>query len=239
MLLDLITAVVLIFFLTRIVGALRYVARPPARRRWIAIVSGLRLRHFLPAPFVLAAVMTAATLLLAVPGLDFGWWTAIGGLGNPVTGSTDRTVGTVFEWLIPVVFLSLLLPVLPLFAEREERLFRERMEAESWTRRAWRCLQFGLVHALVGIPIGVALALSLGGAYFMAWYLRGYRIARSLVATSPSWAAPPLAVAVAAPAVDHTAREAAVLESTRAHLAYNATIVGLVLVAIAVWLAFG
>lgn len=215
MLLDVITAAVLGFFLFRIGGALRHAVRPPIRRHIAAIVRGIRWRHVWPVPFVLGAVMLTATALLAVPGLDFGWWTAIGGLGNPVTGSTDRTVGTVFEWLIPVVFLSLLLPVLPLFAEREERIFRAGAETQSAGRRTLRCLQFGLVHALVGIPIGVAIALSVGGAYFMWTYLRGYRRA------------------VTAP------REAAVLESTRAHLAYNGVIVLLVLGAIGLWLATG
>ena len=82
-------------------------------------------------------------------------------------------------------------------------------------RRTLRCLQFGLVHAVVGIPIGVALALSVGGAYFMWAYLRGYRRA------------------------DTWPREAALLESTRAHLAYNGVIVVLVLGAIGLWLVTG
>lgn len=215
MLLDTITAAVLGFFLFRIGGALRHAARPPVRRHVAAIVSGVRWRHVWPVPFVLATVMLTATALLTIPGLDFGWWTAIGGLGNPVTGSTERTVGTVFEWLIPVVFLSLLLPVLPLFAEREERMFRAGAETQSAGRRTLRCLQFGLVHAVVGIPIGVALALSVGGAYFMWAYLRGYRRA------------------------DTWPREAALLESTRAHLAYNGVIVVLVLGAIGLWLVTG
>src|SRR4029079_4807060 len=105
---------------------------------------------------------------------------------NPVLGATDRTAGTALDWLIPVVFLLLLVPALPLFAEAEERMFRA--GAEHWTtgRRVRRAVAVGLVHALIGIPIGVAMALSIGGLYFTWRYLKG-----------------------------------GILESTRAHLAYN------------------
>ena len=152
----------------------------------------------------LAAVLAAASVALEVPGLDVGWWTAIGGEGNPVFGSTERTRGTPLEVVIPIVFILLLLPALPLFARREEELFRLGAEAWSWPRRAWKAVQFGLVHALIGIPIGVALALSIGGAYFQVAYLRGYR--RS-----------------------NLSRREALMESTRAHTAYNGAIVVLVL----------
>jgi hypothetical protein len=98
---------------------------------------------------------------------------------------------------------------LPLFANAEERMFR--MGAQRWTtrKRAIKVLQFGLIHALIGIPIGVALALSVGGAYFMRVYLRSY-------------------------ASTGSAREAT-LESTRAHTAYNA----LIIVSVAVVVALG
>ena len=64
---------------------------------------------------------------------------------------------------------------------------------------------FGAVHAVIGIPIGAALALSIGGWYFTWAYLRGYRA---------------------------SGETAALLESTRSHLAYNTIIVTLVLVGI-------
>jgi hypothetical protein len=158
----------------------------------------------------LTAVILAAALLLQIPPLRFGWWSALGGIGNPVTGTTDQTAGTTLEWLVPVVFLVLLLPALPLFAFREEEIFR--LGAEQWDgrRRALKAVQFGLVHALIGIPIGVALALSLGGAYFQWAYLRGVRTGGD--------------------------RRAGLFESAQAHTAYNGVIVIVVLVAIAVGL---
>jgi hypothetical protein len=177
------------------------------RQRVRVIVSGIRWRHLWPIPFVLAGVLVTAIALLQIPPLRFGWWTALGGLGNPVTGTTDQTTGTALEWLVPLVFLLLLVPALPLFAYREEELFR--LGAEDWSgrRRVLKAVQFGLVHALIGIPIGVALALAVGGGYFQWAYLRGFRASGG-------------------------DQRAAVLESTRAHAAYNGTIVLVVLAAI-------
>ena len=173
-----------------------------ARAHVVELVRGLRPRHFLPVPLVLALVIAAAFGLTSIPPLHFGWWTAIGGQGNPAFGVTDRTAGTAFEVVVPILFLVLLVPSLPLLVEREEIAFR--LGAESWStpKRIAKAVLFGLVLALVGIPVGVALALSIGGAAFTLAYLRGHR--------------------------ETGLRRAALAESTRLHLAYNLTIVGLV-----------
>ena len=178
--------------------------RSLSRQVW----TGLRWRNIWPVPFVLAGVLLAAIPLLYVPVLRWGWWSALGGDGNPVFGSSTTTMGTVWEWLIPVVFMALVLLALPLFANAEERMFR--MGAQHWStgQRVVKVLQFGLIHAVIGIPIGVALALSVGGAYFMAVYLRSYARTGST--------------------------NEATLESTRAHTAYNALIITTVAVVVAV-----
>ncbi len=143
-----------------------------------------------------------------VPVLRWGWWSAIGGDGNPVFGSSSTTMGTAWAWLIPLVFMALVVAALPLFANAEERMFRTGAQRWGNRRRAVKVLQFGLIHALIGIPIGVALALSVGGAYFMSVYLRSYALTGS--ATE------------------------ATLESTRAHTAYNALIIVMVAIVVAV-----
>lgn len=198
MLLDLVTVVVIAYIGSRLVVAVRRVSQRDMRAHAVAIVRGLRPRHFLMAPPVLALVVAAVVVLLQIRPLQFGWWTAIGGVGNPVFGTTNRTENSPLAWIVPVVFLVLLLPALPIFAEREEQMFRQ--GAEHWTpgHRIRRGLEFGLVHAIIGIPIGAALALSIGGWYFTWRYLRG-----------------------------------GLAESTRAHLAYNLEVIGIVIVALA------
>ena len=178
-------------------------AQGPARARTMRIVRGLRFRHFAPVPLVAAVVVVAAMLLVQIPLLDFGWWSALGGEGNPVFGSTERTAGTALEIVIPLAFIALLTPALPLFAEREEQIFRAGAEEWSTPKRLLKGVQFGLVHAVIGIPVGVALALSISGWWFTIAYLRGFRSG---------------------------GQEAALLESTRAHTAYNSTLVVLVIV---------
>jgi hypothetical protein len=170
------------------------------------VVQRISWRHLWPVPIVLTAVLAAAIALMSVPGLSWGWWTALGGEGNPVFGSSDATSGSALEWIIPIVFVALLLPALPLFAMAEERMFRAGAEHWSWGRRALKTLGFGLIHAIIGIPIGAALALTVGGAYFMAVYLR-----RFAATGSPT---------------------DAVYESTAAHTAYNACIIVFVIIAL-------
>jgi hypothetical protein len=197
---------VLGFMAVRLVTGVR-VARSRSGRRVVAAVrQRFGWRHVWPVPIVLTLVVIAASAIMAVPGLDWGWWSAIGGDGNPVFGSTESTSGTAWEWLIPLVFICLLIPALPLFAHAEERMFRTGAEQWSPARRVFKILQFGMVHALIGIPVGAALALSIGGAYFMRVYLREYaRTGSSNEAT---------------------------LESTTAHATYNGVIIGIVLIAI-------
>jgi hypothetical protein len=194
--------VVLGFMGMRLVSGVR--ASRSVRGR--SIVSSVRRRlawrHLWPVPFVLATVLISAYALMLVPGLDWGWWSALGGEGNPVFGSSDQTAGTAWEWALPLLFIALLIPALPLFAHAEERLFRSGAEQWSRARKLLKTVQFGLVHALIGIPIGAALALSLGGAYFLWTYLRTVR-----ATGSPS---------------------EALIESTTAHTAYNGVIIAVV-----------
>ena len=183
---NVLSVVVLAVVGLRLVQAVTLSRSPRGRSLSRQIWTGLRWRHIWPVPFVLAGVLLVAIpLLLYVPVLRWGWWSALGGDGNPVFGSSNTTMGTVWAWLIPLIFIALVLLALPLFANAEERMFR--MGAQLWStrQRVIKVLQFGLIHAVIGIPIGVALALSVGGAYFMAVYLRSYAPTR-IAATADS-----------------------------------------------------
>ena len=204
--LDLLTVAVLAFVGFRLADAARQTFS--ARSHVWRLLAGLRVRHFVLAVPVLAGVLAVATPLLAVPGLDFGWWTAIGGEGNPAVGvgRPSATPGPL-ETIIPIIFVSLLLVGLPLLVEGEEWVFRRGAQHRSRAANARRAVLFGLVHALIGVPIGVALALSVGGFYFTWAYLQAWRATGS--------------------------EDAALTESTRSHLAYNLVIAALVIVALA------
>jgi hypothetical protein len=204
--LDLLTVAVLAFVGFRLADAARQTLS--SRGHVWRLLAGLRPRHFLLAVPVLAAVLAVATPLLAVPGFDFGWWTAIGGEGNPAVGvGRESATPGVLETIIPVVFITLLLIGLPLLVEGEEWVFRRGAQFRSRMANARRSVLFGLVHALIGVPIGVAMALSVGGFYFTWAYLRAWRATGS--------------------------EDAALAESTRAHLAYNLVIAAIVIVALA------
>lgn len=209
---DALTVVVLGVVGYRLVSGLRVAQSHAGRSLALEIVRRIRWRHVLPVPLVLSVVIAVAWQVTRIPGLDWGWWSALGGDGNPVFGSSSTTAGTVWEWLVPLLFMCLLVPALPLFAHAEERMFRAGAEDWSWQRRMAKAVQFGLVHCLIGIPVGVALALSLGGAYFMWVYLRRFRVSSS--------------------------RRDATIESAAAHTAYNGMIVALVILAV-VGEAFG
>src|SRR5581483_1968633 len=113
---------------------------------------------------------------------------APGGIGGPSSagggpGAGEPPPGNIileplaYRWLA-VPFLLLLLFVLPSLAAAEERLFRQ--GTRGWRQGLVRSLIFGLAHWPMGIPLGAALALSIGGLWFTYQYFRG-GIARSTV----------------------------------------------------------
>jgi hypothetical protein len=196
---DLLSLAVLAFVGVRLFETARISVN--RRRRVIWLVRGLQRRHFAWALPVWVGVGAIGLGLWYVPGLHFGWWTAIGGNGNPVLGSASGSDGHGLVTWLPLVFIPMLLVAMPLLVEREEWMFRAGAERRSTFGNLRRSFVFGLVHAIVGIPICFALALTLAGAYLTDRYLRAWRVGRSA--------------------------DVAVVESTRCHLAYNYTILAL------------
>jgi len=208
--LDLLTVAVLAVVGVRLFEAAR--SSVEAHAKTLAVVRGLRRRHFARAIPVVLLIVPTAWVLIQLPVLSFGWWTMIGGEGNPVVGVTEKDYGLV-SVVIPLFFIGLLILGLPLLVAREEWLFRRGAERRGTFANVGRSVLFGLAHAIVGIPIGAALALSIGGLYLTRCYLDGWKETRS--------------------------QSGALLESTRAHLAYNLTIITLVLISLVVLLATG
>jgi hypothetical protein len=208
--LDLLTVAVLALVGVRLFEAAR--SSVEARARMLAVVRGLRWRHFVRAVPIVLLIVATAWVFIRLPVLSFGWWTMIGGEGNPVVGVTSKDYGIV-SVVIPLFFIGLLIVGLPLLVAREEWVFRRGAERRGTAANVGRSVLFGLAHAVIGIPIGAALALSIGGLYLTRCYLEGWHETRT--------------------------ESGALLESTRAHLAYNLTIITLVLVSLLALLATG
>jgi hypothetical protein len=208
--LDLLTLVVLAVVGVRLFEAAR--SSVEAHGKTLSVVRGLRWRHFVRAVPIVLLIVPMAWLLIQLPVLSFGWWSMLGGEGNPVVGVTERDYGIV-SVVVPLFFIGLLIVGLPLLVAREEWVFRRGAEQRGTAANVGRAVVFGLAHAVIGIPIGAALALSIGGLYLTWCYLEGWKETRT--------------------------QSGALLESTRAHLAYNLTIITLVLVSLVVLLSFG
>lgn len=149
---------------------------------------------------VLPVVMVTGGALSLLPVLGWGWWSSIGGKGSVVFSGTGGNRG------VAVLLLLLIAVAVPELALREEETFRKDSERRSPAANSGWALLFGSVHAFMGIPIGYALALSVAGFYFTYRYLRAYRRAGR-----------------------ETARRAALDASTTAHIAWNWTLLLLVL----------
>jgi hypothetical protein len=183
-----------------------------AHRKTLGVVQGLRARHFVRAVPIVVVIVSTAWVLIQLPVLSFGWWSVIGGEGNPVVGVTEEDYGIV-SVVLPLFFIGLLIVGMPLLVAREEWVFRRGAETRGTAMNVARSLVFGLAHAVIGIPIGAALALSIGGLYLTRCYLEGWKETRT--------------------------QTGALLESTRAHLAYNLTIITLVLASLLALYATG
>lgn len=72
-----------------------------------------------------------------------------------------------FAW----VFLVLFALNVPRLAKREERAFRQHVRGTGPV--LWNSFKFGLTHCIVGVPIGIGLALFLPGLFFAYVYSKG------------------------------------------------------------------
>ncbi len=161
----------------------------------------IRTKDILGTLLVLPIVMLTGGALSLLPVLGWGWWSAIGGEGSVVFSGATGGRGAA------VLLLLLIAVAVPELALREEETFRKGSERRDRITNAGWALLFGSVHALMGIPIGYAVALSIAGSYFTYRYLRAYRRADRA-----------------------SARRDALTASTTAHIAWNWTLLLIVLV---------
>ncbi|MEK7605877.1 MAG: hypothetical protein AAB478_05155 [Patescibacteria group bacterium] len=116
---------------------------------------------------VLCLVMGTAYALLSYDSSQMSWsW--LNYLGS--SGSNVVTAGSNIKYF-GIIFCFLFLFALPGLARYEEMVFR--LGTRSWKDGIPRSLGFGLAHMLMGVSLGVALPLSIGGVFFTCQYFKG------------------------------------------------------------------
>jgi len=179
------------------IGCLGWSIRPTLRNpRYRIVVSGLRARHFgMGLAIIIPTLIAGAFLVAEVPLMDIGWFMFIGGGSNVALATPASESAPSVSKALPLALIAIVALIAPMAAFREERMFRRGTERQSARRRWTRQVIFGLVHMIMGIPLGAALSLSFAGGGLMRVYRRRFATTRS--------------------------RHQAILESTRTHLAYN------------------
>lgn len=227
-----------------------------------AVWARIGVRHVAGGTVLVAVTVTLAhTLVTHVPGMGLGLGTLLGSSSNAVFTPLEEALArtgpappTGPDWMLAGLasgFLLPLLALLPWLAFVEEEVFRAGLEDASTVGEVGRALTFGLLHLVVLVPLGAALAVGACGYVYGKVYrhhharhdgadvpvavLRSYRPGRRAAAAA-SRARTPAGVLVAAGATavaDRTPERrqaAAVLASTAWHTTFNAMIV------IVVWL---
>lgn len=218
----------------------------------VAVWRRVRWRHVIGSVGLLVVVVTTLVGLIAlVPGADWGLGRLIGLSGNAVfapletatsgagagTAGSGDTAGATWPGVVVavgvVLFLTALLAMFPWLAYVEERVFREGLEDAGLPRELWAALKFGLIHLVMLIPIGAALAIGVAGFAYGRIYRRAFARAQA----SPRMEAGPFGVPVVVEPSVRQARGEAVLASTVWHTTFNSLIVISLLVSfVAGWL---
>jgi hypothetical protein len=140
--------------------------------------SAIRIYRACPLTYLRAFGMAVLTVALAMAAyehapavLRWGWFSLLGtGGGSAVTQPLVRTgshLGIGSAIATTLVYLAFVL-AMPFIAQREEQIFRA--GRDRWPDICLRSVLFGLSHLIVGIPIIVALVLSVPGFLLAARY---------------------------------------------------------------------
>lgn len=169
---------VLLLLLRAAVGAWRH------RDLAIAVWRGVTWRHAVGALALLALVGTVGTLLLAAAPLQTGLGELVGSVGNAVFTPLEEAASRAGpappagpDWLViglATVFLAFLTALLPWLAFVEEEIFRAGLEEATVGGELRSALAFGLVHMVMLVPLGAALAIAIAGFAYGRIYRRAH-----------------------------------------------------------------
>lgn len=151
-------------------------------------------------------------LVFLSPVFGYGWlnfFSRTGGniLISPVLTAFNSDIFIVR--CVPAFFLFAFLFSLPFMARLEENIFRR--GCHTWGKMFRQSIFFGLMHIIIGIPIGVAIALIIPGLFFAYEYRRVY-------------------LKLAQTKTQKEARNEAVLTSTTHHTLMNTIFIGYALI---------
>lgn len=166
--LRLVVAVVIVVLLARAA-----VAAWHHRRLLMSVWRAITWKHLLGALGLLTVVATIGTLLLALPPMQIGLGQLVDFQGNAVFTPLEEAAvragpapGTGPDWTVVWLatgFLAFLCVMLPWLAFVEEEIFRGGLEQADLPGELWTALRFGLIHMVMLVPIGAALAIAVAG----------------------------------------------------------------------------
>jgi len=157
--------------------------------------------------FLLVMFVFVTIGALASIGLPkFMTWSWISMLGSGADAPSGNIMAAPFKSgsvLVITGFWFLLTLALPYLAKGEEEAFRSLVFGTK--KRIITSIKFGLVHMIVGVPLFVALILSVAGYIFSIFYVRAFN--------------------KAAKVDPYSADKVAILASTSVHAKYNFLII--------------
>ncbi|XKH58483.1 hypothetical protein LG293_17835 (plasmid) [Citricoccus nitrophenolicus] len=217
------------------------------RQDWVRVMRSIRWWMVPVLIVALATTLVTMTILLQVPGLGWGWWSALGGESNVVLGQTASATASPVGFALKalgVAVPAIVLVLVPLLALGEERTFRSGTGHYPWWRVLASSMGFGLAHLVVGIPVAAGLALTIAGVAFhlvyrtaRARHLAGLQASRpervlALANTIDSEAEREFEVQFIGLRDELSADRHAVFIAAGFHTLWNLTVIGVLVVAI-------
>jgi hypothetical protein len=167
----------------------------------------LKLSMILEIPLLLlVTALVAIGLIKLIPLLGWGWGKIIFGTTANIAVApilTSATSGNLWLKIPGFMAMCLLLYSMPFFVWVEEIDYRK--GHIEWKPICIQSVKFGLIHLIMGIPIAMALALSIPGFVFACKYRKAYLSLERLT--------------------EHEREEHAVMASTAYHAVYNCVII--------------
>lgn len=158
-------------------------------KQWKEIVD---YRHFLVATFILICVICLAIIGFQLPGGDISVLSGIGRGLNVIAHFAKPDLPDLSNRIVSILLIVMILfrknvssvygridsliDHLPMFALREEVVFRKNAESWSVWQRFCSCIAFGVIHfSMLIVPLALLPALSVAGGFFMLVYWLSFR----------------------------------------------------------------